>query len=320
MTKISSGKILVVEDEVVIAMRLQQRLTSLGFDIVGVAYSGEEAVETARDLKPDLILMDIMIPGRLDGIEAAKAIKVELNIPVIFLTAFSEDKVIERAREAQPYGYILKPFQDREIKATVEIALYKKEIEEKLQKAHDELEQRVEERTFELKKALKSVKHSEQELSSHKMELVQLNKELMETNQAVSVLARNIDKKKEDLEKKIFKMCNSKLLPILKRLQKDVYCQKRQADLEVLISYIDEIIHDSTFYHDIDSHLSDQELRVALMIKNGLTSQQIADMLCISLYTVKTHRKNIRKKLKIDNSNVNLVSYLKSKLKDRDQS
>jgi DNA-binding NarL/FixJ family response regulator len=317
MTKKSGGKLLVVEDEVVIALRLQQRLTSLGFDVVGVAYSGEEAVETARDLKPDLILMDIMIPGRLDGIEAAKIIKVELNIPVIFLTAFSEDTVIERAREAQPYGYILKPFQDREVKATVEIALYKKGIEEKLRKAHNELEQRIKERTVDLNKALKSVKHSEQELSHRKMELELLNKELMETNQAVSVLARNIDKKKEDLEKKIFKMCNGKLLPILKRLQKDVFCQKRQADLELVINYLDEIINDSPSPHDIYSQLSDQEQRVALMIKNGLTSQQIADLLCISLYTVKTHRKNIRKKLKIDNTNVNLISYLKSKFKDQ---
>ena len=317
MTKKNAGKLLVVEDEVVIAMRLQQRLTSLGFDVVGVAYSGEEAVETARDLKPDLILMDIMIPGSLDGIEAAKIIKVELDIPVIFLTAFSEDKVIERAREAQPYGYILKPFQDREIKATVEIALYKKEIEEKLRKAHNELEQRVKERTFELNEALNSVKNSEQELSHRKLELEQLNKELMETNQAVSVLARNIDKKKEDLEKRIFNMCNGKLLPILKRLQKDAFCQKRQADLELVINYLNEIIHGSTFYHNIDSQLSDQELRVTLMIKNGLTSQQIADLLCISLYTVKTHRKNIRKKLKIDNTDINLISYLKSKLKDQ---
>ena len=151
---------MVVEDEVVIAMRLQQRLASMGFDITGIVYSGEEAVETARRLRPDLILMDIMIPGKLDGIAAAKIVKAELDIPVVFLTAFSEDNIIERARQAEPYGYILKPFQDREIKATIEIALYKKEMEKKLRKAHDELEHRVKERTFELSNALETVKHS----------------------------------------------------------------------------------------------------------------------------------------------------------------
>jgi CheY-like chemotaxis protein len=111
---------MVVDDEAVIALRLQQRLTSMGFDVTGVAYSGEEAVETARDLRPDLILMDIMIPGKLDGIAAAKIVKAELDIPVVFLTAHSEDKIIERAKQAEPYGYILKPFQDRELKATVD--------------------------------------------------------------------------------------------------------------------------------------------------------------------------------------------------------
>ena len=120
------------------------------------------------------------------------------------------------------------------------------------------------------------------------------------------------DIKKEKLEKKINQVCNSKLMPILKRLQKDVYCQKREADLELIITYLNGIIEDSSLHRDIDSHLTDQEMRVAVMIKKGLTSKQISDLLCISLHTVKTHRKNIRKKLKIDNTNINLVSYLKS--------
>ncbi len=190
--------------------------------------------------------------------------------------------------------------------------------EEALQKAHDELEHRVKERTFELSNALNTVKRSETELSQRKLALEKVNKELLETNQAVSVLARNIDKKKEALEKKYFNMCNSKLIPILKGLQKDVYCQKREADLELIINYLNEITHDSPLHHDIDSHLTHQEMRVAMMIKNGLTSQQIGDLLCISLHTVKTHRKSIRKKLKIENTSINLVSYLKSKLKARD--
>ncbi|MCJ7542912.1 MAG: PAS domain S-box protein, partial [Desulfobacterales bacterium] len=485
MTKISAGKIMVVEDEVVIALRLQQRLTSMGFDITGVAYSGEDAVEQARRLRPDLILMDIMIPGKLDGIAAAKIVKAELGIPVVFLTAYSEDRIIKRAKQAEPYGYILKPFQDRELKAAVEIALYKnkmekalresekkfkdfldnlgdaayeadafgnitytnnaaetltglplkkiigkpflplfeeksqkiaidvyqrtlngespefeltftngkiarfkneplidkdgkiigafgvardityhKQTEEALKKseeryralaensrvglwqttldgrmiyinpamrwmleiedseklhgktyhsffnaesqeiikrelakrekglsstyeveltgkkgtkrnvmisgapiflsedkihsafatftditdlkrsekelmiAHDELEHRVKERTFELSNAVETIKRSEKDLLQKKLALEKVNKELLETNQAVSVLARNIDNKKEALEKKYFMMCNSKLMPILKRLQKDVYCQKREADLELIINYL----------------------------------------------------------------------------------
>ena len=137
MTKKSAYKIMVVEDEAVIALNLQQMLTKMGYDVIGVSYSGEEALEKARSLRPDLILMDIMIPGKLDGIAAAKIIKAELGIPVVFLTAYSEDKIIESAKQAEPYGYILKPSQDREIKATVEIALYKKEMEKALQESKE---------------------------------------------------------------------------------------------------------------------------------------------------------------------------------------
>jgi len=195
-----------------------------------------------------------------------------------------------------------------------------KRIEKALMKSRNELENRVEERTFELSNALEAIKHSEEQLLWQKMSLEKVNKELIETNQAVSVLARNMDKKKEELEKKFLKICNDKILPILKRLQKDVYCNKREADLELVISYLDKITHDSPPIHKIDSHLTEQEMRITMMIKNGLTSQQISDLLCISLHTVKTHRKNIRRKLKLDNQNINLVSYLKSKLEGQDYS
>lgn len=135
MTQKNDGKIMVVEDEVVIAMRLQQRLTEMGYDVPGVAYSGEEAVEKARRLRPDLILMDIRIPGKLDGIDVAEILRAELDVPVIFLTAFSEEKIIERAKKAEPYGYILKPFQDRELRAAIEVAFYKKEMEKALRES-----------------------------------------------------------------------------------------------------------------------------------------------------------------------------------------
>ncbi|MCJ7542198.1 MAG: response regulator, partial [Desulfobacterales bacterium] len=171
MTENHACKIMVVEDEVVIALGLQQRLTEMGYDVIGISYSGEEALGKARSLGPDLILMDIMIPGKLDGINVAEIVKSELGIPVVFLTAFSEDKIIERAKKAEPFGYILKPFQDRELKAAIEVALSKKEMEEALQKAHDELDCRVKERTFELSNALKKLKRSETELDQKTLTL-----------------------------------------------------------------------------------------------------------------------------------------------------
>ena len=183
-----------------------------------------------------------------------------------------------------------------------------------LKEAHDNLEHLVHERTVALKNALEKVKRGEKELIRRKSALEILNNELVETNQAVSVLARNIDRKKEELEKKVYDICTGKLMPILKKLQKDVHCKKREADLELIINYLNGIVHETPLSHHISSHLTEQEMRVAMLIKNGLTSQKIADMLCISMLTVKTHRKNIRKKLNIDNKDINLVSYLKSRL------
>ena len=306
-------KIMIVEDEVVIAMRLKEELINLGFEVVGISYSGKDALEKARRLVPDLILMDIMLPGKMDGIKVAKIVKSELNIPVIFLTALSEDKIVERAKEAEPFGYILKPFQDREIRAAVEVALYKKEMEEKLQKANDELERRVKERTFELNNALEILKRSEAELAQQKLALERLNQELMDTNVALSVLVDNRDREKQKLEKQFYALCNGKIIPILKVLREDERCNTHQADLELMIRYLEEAFRDSLQYQITGNNLSDQEMRVALMIKDGLSGQQIADLLHISYLTVKSHRKNIRVKLNIKNPNVNLAAYLKSK-------
>jgi CheY-like chemotaxis protein len=125
MIKNHAGKILVVEDEVVIALRLEQMLTKVGYHVIGVSYSGEDALEKIRNLRPEIILMDIILPGKLDGIAVAEIVKSELNIPVIFLTAFSGDNILERSKKAEPFGYISKPFQDHEIKATIEAALHK---------------------------------------------------------------------------------------------------------------------------------------------------------------------------------------------------
>jgi PAS domain S-box-containing protein len=130
-------KIMIVEDEAVIALRLEQRLTEMGYDVTGISHTGEDCVKKARNLRPDLILMDVMISGDLDGIDAAKIMKEELDIPVIFMTAYTEDQIIERAKEVEPYGYIIKPIHERELKATIEIALYKKEMERRLQESEE---------------------------------------------------------------------------------------------------------------------------------------------------------------------------------------
>ncbi|MFA6332251.1 MAG: response regulator [Methanoregula sp.] len=129
------SKILVVDDEAIITMQLEERLHAMGYTVVGMAASGEDAIEKARRLSPDLILMDIVMPGKQNGIEAAKIIGEELAIPVVFVTSYADDTIIERAKQVGPYGYIVKPFNELEIKAAIEVALFRKAAEQELRKA-----------------------------------------------------------------------------------------------------------------------------------------------------------------------------------------
>jgi signal transduction histidine kinase/CheY-like chemotaxis protein len=117
-----SARILVVEDEHVVGLDLQVRLTRMGHT-VAVAYSGEEAVDRVAGTLFDLVLMDIRLKGALDGIEAARMIRQAFDVPIIYLTAYADNQTLDRARYTEPYGYILKPFNERELKAAIEIAL-----------------------------------------------------------------------------------------------------------------------------------------------------------------------------------------------------
>lgn len=130
-------RLMIVDDEAIITMQLGMRLRSMGYDVVGTASSAEASVRMAKDFSPDLILMDIVMEGNLDGIHAAEIIKAEMDIPIIFLTAYTDDEYINRAKNVEPFGYIVKPYSDNEVKANIEIAIHKKELERK-QKLADE--------------------------------------------------------------------------------------------------------------------------------------------------------------------------------------
>jgi CheY-like chemotaxis protein len=123
-------KILVVEDEAIVARDLQNRLTKLGYEVVGTTGSGEEAVEKAAETGPNLVLMDILLAGDVDGIDAAKEIKARFKVPVIYVTSYSDEKTITRAKLTEPSGYVLKPFEERELKTTIEIGLHRHNAEQ----------------------------------------------------------------------------------------------------------------------------------------------------------------------------------------------
>ena len=124
------AKILVVEDEALVALHLEQRLHMLGHTVVGTALSGTDALEQTAAHLPDLVLMDINLGRGISGIEAAQQINRILDIPVVFVTAHSDDAILQKANAAGPYGYVLKPFEDSALRVTIEIALHKHELDQ----------------------------------------------------------------------------------------------------------------------------------------------------------------------------------------------
>ena len=132
-------EIMIVEDERILAADLEDRLEGMGYEVCARASSGEQAVALAAEKKPDLILMDIQLEGGMDGIEAAAAIKGSQDLPIVYLSAFADQQMLERAKITEPFGYLVKPIKPRELRSTIEMVLYKADMERKLKAANREL-------------------------------------------------------------------------------------------------------------------------------------------------------------------------------------
>jgi len=126
-----------VEDEGIVAEDIRARLQELDYEVCSVVSTGTEAIRHARRHRPDLILMDVVLHDAMDGIEAAQEIRKILNIPIIYLTAYADDEILERAKITEPFGYLIKPFQDRELHSAIEIALYKHRLDTELRQSRE---------------------------------------------------------------------------------------------------------------------------------------------------------------------------------------
>lgn len=137
----SKVKILVAEDENIIAIDIKLTLQKIGYSVTSIVKTGEKAIDQAGIDEPDLILMDISLAGILDGIEAADIISRKFNFPVVYLTALTDEETLQRARVTEPFGYLLKPFDERALHTTIEMALYKHKVETELKRRTKELEE-----------------------------------------------------------------------------------------------------------------------------------------------------------------------------------
>ena len=286
------NRLIIADDEVIISTQLEEFLKTKGFDIVGIATSGIQAVAMAKELMPDLMLMDIVMPGELDGISAASKINRELKIPVIFLTAYADEEMINRAKHIGPFGYVLKPIQEQQILAAIEIALHKQNMEQKLQEAHDMLEQRVEERTQELR------------LKSESLE---------EMNTALKVLLKKREEDKNELEEKVIYNVKEMVQPFMEKLGRTRLDDRQRTFLEILESNLNDIV--APFAKKLSTrylNLTPSEIQIANLVKHGKTTKEIAELLHLSTRTIESHRDSIRKKLGIKNQKANLRTHLMS--------
>ncbi|MGL5194968.1 MAG: response regulator, partial [Chroococcales cyanobacterium] len=133
----SNETILVVEDEGIVALDIQTILEDLGYQVPVAVASGEEAIEAAAHIQPDLVLMDIHLEGSIDGVTAAEQIRDRFNIPVVYLTAYSDEDTLQRAKLTTPFGYLIKPLESRSLKSTIDMAIYRHQIEQELKQSKE---------------------------------------------------------------------------------------------------------------------------------------------------------------------------------------
>lgn len=141
MTK---ADVLVVEDEFIVSKDIQSSLKKLGYNVIGAAPSGERALELLTELKPQIILMDIMLKGEMSGIDTAEVVRDKYKIPVIYLTAYADEATLSKAKVTEPYGYILKPFKEIDLQTSIEMALYKHQKEQEVEKERESMYSLVE--------------------------------------------------------------------------------------------------------------------------------------------------------------------------------
>ena len=280
-----SVKIMIVEDNTIVAEECRDCLERLGYNITSIVASGAEAIEKAEEEKPDAVLMDINLRDKMDGITAANMIYTQFGIPIVFLSAYSDDKLLELAKDMGSFGYLIKPFAERELYTTLEIALFKSKTEQQNKKNNEMLEEKIKERTHELE----------------------------DINIALTVLLKKREKDKFEMEEKV--LANYKLLvtPLMVQLR-NILTQKNQQDLmDILTGELKNIF--SPFSKQLTGpmvSLTPAEIKVAELIKLGKTNKEIAVILSISIHTVSRHRENIRKKTGLKNKKTNLRSFLSS--------
>ncbi len=314
-------KLMIVDDEAILATHLEELLGQMGYSVVAVSSSGKEAIDIARQVMPDLILMDILFPDQdMDGIEAAGIISRDLDIPVVFISGHSREEIVQRSRISGVYGFLSKPLSAEQIKPTIEIAIYQKEADRNLRKAFDELDRRVMERTAELTRAnhqlsreIAERKRVNLELQEKERELEYKSLNLEETNAALKVLLKQRKEDRLQLEEKVIANVREFVLPFIERLKQTGLTDTQATFTGIVETNLKEIT--APFSPKLSPRymtLTPNEIHVVNLVKQGKRTREIADLLDRTYGTVGSRRCHIRKKIGIKGKKANLRTQLLS--------
>jgi FixJ family two-component response regulator len=292
------ARLLIVDDDRQLCDALRETFSDWGIKTKALTKPGL-VINHVKKVFYNAVLLDIVMPGT-SGFDLIPEIHDHCpDTKIIIMTGYADKEKAVKAIRLGVFDFLEKPINMTVLSHTVKRAMHTQKME------------------LELKKTVKELELSQSECLAYRHRLEEINRQLLETNKALSVLAENLERTREESEKRIVLKVRSLIVPIVEKLRQDKRLSRYQAELNTLMGHIEDLTSGLARDTRIAGNFSSTELRIASMIMNGLTSQEIADQLHISLSTVKTHRRNIRRKLNIHHSGQNLRAYLEAKLRKR---
>jgi DNA-binding NarL/FixJ family response regulator len=286
--------ILIVDDKAELCLVLEQFMINWHFEPESV--NNPLLVADVLDRRfCNVVLLDIRMPQK-SGIELIPEIREQSpDSKIIFMTGYADKETVIQALRLGAFDFLEKPFDKDLLFHAVKRSLNSQRTELEFRRAYEEL------------------KRKKEELLYNEAKLTEANKQLMETNNALSVLAQNIERTRKETEFQISKKVRASIMPLFEKFSENKLLNEYRVELDVLMDFMDDLLTDLSSEPQIGHLLSPTEFRVAALIKNGLTTDDIAKHMYISPCTVKSHRRSIRKKLNLNHSSRNLKTYLKSK-------
>jgi DNA-binding NarL/FixJ family response regulator len=284
-------RILIIDDDVLFCNMMREFLAHWGM-LADSAPDAATAFEKLREGKYDLFLLDVCMPDA-NGLDLIPEIRKQCPDTFIIITSGYADKdTAIHALRLGAFDFLEKPFPLDLLLHGVKRALTTRDTHR------------------ELKRLILDLEMKQAELVASKKQLEYLNNQLRDTNKALAVFAHNIDREREEMESRIALKVKTTIMPILDKLRHTSNPEKNKLELDILAGQVDDLTSDFNPNSQLSATLTSCELRVAFLIKNGLTSEEIAEHLHVSPATVRTHRKNIRRKLKLTNGKYSLKNFL----------